>query len=212
MFKYIISIALLLTSLTSFSAEFVVGQDYEVIQSSEPVSNPNNATTVTEFFSFGCPWCYKIEPAVNTWVAKQGTKITFTKVPVIFNKDWEYYARAFYTAQALSLNAKLNPILFKTILDDKQPLNTKDTMVAFLTKHGIDTAIAQSAFNHSPSIDMDIATSQRFMTSYHISAVPAFVINNKFKTDLQMAKNEKRLFEILDFLLIQKDEKNKVAS
>lgn len=212
MFKYIISMVLLFTSLTSFGAEFVAGQDYEVIQRSEGASNPNNVTTVTEFFSFGCPWCYKLEPAVNAWVTKQGTKIHFNKVPVIFNKDWEYYARAFYTAQALSMNAKLNPILFKTILDDKQPLNTKDTMVAFLTKHGVDNATAQSAFNHSPSIDMDIANSQRIMTSYHIGAVPAFVINNKYKTDLQMAKNEKRLFEILDFLLLQNDQKGKMAS
>jgi thiol:disulfide interchange protein DsbA len=207
MFKYLGSIFLLLVSFTSFAAEFVVGQDYDVIKNSESTGSTTKAINVTEFFSFGCPWCYKLEPAVNSWVAKQGTKINFNKVPVIFNKDWDYYARAYYTAQALSLNDKLNPALFKEILDNKQALNTKDTMIAFLCKNGVDSAAAQSAFNHSPSIDLDVATSQRLMGNYHISAVPAFVVNNQFKTDLQMAKTEKRLFEILEFLLAQDNKK-----
>ena len=39
------------------------------------------------------------------------------------------------------------------------------------------------------------------MATYQVRAVPAFVINNQYKTDLQMAKTEERLFAILDFLL-----------
>ena len=46
------------------------------------------------------------------------------------------------------------------------------------------------------------------MTSNHINAVPAFVVNNQFKTDLQMAKTEKRLFEILDFLVAEAKKEN----
>ncbi len=207
MFKYITAVALFFTSLIGFSADFVAGQDYELIKNSDAAGKIGDAVSVVEFFSFGCPWCYKLEPAVNKWVAQQGTKIYFKKIPVIFNNDWEYYARAFYTAEALSLNSKLNPALFKAILDDKQSLNSKETMTAFLTKNGVDLATAQSAFNNSPSIDLDIATSQRMMASYHIAAVPAFVVSNRYKTDLQMAKTEKRLFEILDFLLTQGNEK-----
>lgn len=201
MFKYIIAVALFFTSVVSFSADFVAGQDYELVKNSDTIENTGKTISVIEFFSFGCPWCYRLEPAVNKWVAKQGSTISFKKIPVIFNKDWDYYARAYYTAEALSLNAKLNPALFKAILDDKQLLNTKETMIAFLTKNGVDLATAQSAFSNSPSIDLDIATSQRMMASYHIAAVPAFVVNNHYKTDLQMAKTEERLLAILDFLL-----------
>nr|WP_277619290.1 hypothetical protein [Legionella norrlandica] len=39
------------------------------------------------------------------------------------------------------------------------------------------------------------------MAHYQINAVPAFVVNNKYKTDLQMAGSEERLFEILDYLI-----------
>jgi thiol:disulfide interchange protein DsbA len=38
------------------------------------------------------------------------------------------------------------------------------------------------------------------VAQYHINAVPAFVVQHSFKTDLQMAKTEDRLFAILDYL------------
>lgn len=203
MLKFISSLLLFFTSFMSSGAAIIAGQDYEIIKNGN-FSHSESTTQVTEFFSFGCHWCYNLEPAVVKWVSQQGTKIHFEKVPVVFNPDWEFYAKAYYTAHALSMNAKLNPILFKAILDDKQPLNSNQTMVDFFTKNGVEASVAKSAFNNSPSIDLDIANSKRLMTAYHIAAVPAFVVNNQFKTDLQMAKTEKRLFEILNFLLTQK--------
>ena len=199
--NYLISAALLMTSLMCFSADFVAGKDYQVINAATPSPNSHGIINVTEFFSFGCPWCYRLEPALNHWVQQQGAKIHFKKIPVIFNKDWDYYARAYYTAEALSLNSTLDPRLFKAILDDKQRLNNQQAMVDFLIKNGVNRATAESAFNHSPSIELNIANSQRTMASCAINAVPAVVLNNKYKTDLQMAGTEDRFFAILDYLI-----------
>lgn len=199
--SYLCAAGLLITSLMCFSAEFVAGKDYQMINEVIPSHNPIGAINVTEFFSFGCPWCYRLEPALNHWVQQQGVKIHFKKIPVIFNKDWDYYARAYYTAEALSLNATLDPRLFKAILDKKQRLNTQESMVDFLIKNGVNRATADSAFNHSPSIELKIAQSQRAMASCGINAVPAVVFNHKYKTDLQMAGSEERFFAILDYLL-----------
>ena len=190
-----------------FGANFIEGQDYEVITETSLINNKKDVAIVTEFFSYGCPWCYKLEPALDKWLSQQGSKTHFKKVPVIFNKDWEFYARAFYTAQALALNSKFNPALFKAIIDDKQVLNTSEAMINFFIKNGVDAATAKSAFTHSPSIDLDIANSQRLMTKYRIAGVPAFIVNNRFKTNLEMAKSEKRLFEIINFLMIQETPK-----
>jgi len=203
MLKFIASVLLFFTSLMCFGADFIAGKDYEVIKNGDPINGKKSAASVVEFFSFGCHWCYQLEPALGKWVSQQGNKINFEKIPVIFNKDWESYAKAYYTAHALSINTKLNPALFKAIIEEKQALNSNQSMIDFFVKNGVDLATAQSAFNHSPSIDLDIAASQRLMTQYHISAVPAFIVRNQYKTDLQMAKTEKRLFAILDFLLAQ---------
>ena len=201
MLKYTFSVVLFLISLMSYGADFVVGKDYVIINDSSALDTPIDINSVTEFFSYGCPWCYRLEPSLINWVNKKGTKIYYKKIPVVFNKDWEYYARAYYTANALSLDSQLNLVLFKAILDDKQPLNSKDAMVGFFTKNGVDAATAQSAFGHSPSIDIAVSSGKTLMVRYQISAVPAFIVNNRYKTDLQMAKTEERLFAILDYLL-----------
>ena len=207
MLKFILSITLLFISLTSFAEEFVAGKDYEIIKDSDKLDTVNGAISVTEFFSYGCPWCYRLEPSLNNWINQQGTKIYFKKIPVVFNKDWEYYAQAYYVVNALSLDSKLNASLFKAILLDKQPLNSNKNMIDFFTKNGVDLATAKSAFNHSPSIELEAAADKAIMVRYHIAAVPALIVNNQFKTDLQMAKTEKRLFAIMNFLLTQSAEK-----
>lgn len=201
MIKYLCALLLSLTSCLSFGAEFVAGKDYELVKNLDTLGTPKGTITVTEFFSFGCPWCARLEPQLNKWVTKQEGKILFRKVPVVFNKNWEFYAKAYYAAEALSLNSTLNPLLFKAILQDKQSLNSNEAMVNFFIKQGVDPSIAKSAFTTSPSIELSLKTSQTLMAGYHIAAVPAFIVNEEFKTDLQMARSEERLFEILDYLI-----------
>lgn len=208
MMKVIGSIILFFFSLICFGENFVAGQDYEIINNSTQVETTKATISVIEFFSFGCPWCYKLEPALNKWVSHQGQRIYYKKIPVVFNKDWEFYARAYYTVSALALYETMGPALFKAILDDKKPLNNKQAMVDFFTQHGIDNATAQSAFGYSPSIDLEVNSGQLLMTRYQIKAVPTLVINNRYKTDLQMAKTETRLFAILEFLVKQSEKKS----
>jgi thiol:disulfide interchange protein DsbA len=201
MFKYLCALLLSFTSCLSFGAKFVAGKDYELVKNLNALGTPKGAISVTEFFSFGCPWCAHLEPRLNKWVTTQGEKIFFRKVPVVFNKNWEFYAKAYYAAEALSLNSTLNPLLFKAILQDKQSLNSNEAMVNFFIKQGVEPSIAKSAFTTSPSIELSLKTSQTLMAGYRIAAVPAFIVNEAFKTDLQMARSEERLFEILDYLI-----------
>ena len=203
MLKYILSTMLFCLSLMSYGADFIAGKDYEIIKQATKIDNVKGTINVTEFFSFGCPWCYRLEPALNHWVELHKNKIHFKKVPVVFNKDWEYYAKAYYAAQALSLSATMDPALFKALLKDKLPLNSDKAMIDFFIHQGVDPSTAKSAFNYSTSIELSVKTGQELMGHYQISAVPALMINNQFKTDLQMAKTEERLLAILDFLVAQ---------
>src|SRR5688500_17431177 len=121
---------LLLLPFSGFAQNFVAGKDYELI-TDKPVIVNNQSITVKEFFSYGCPWCYRIEPSLQKWVRQQGNKINFTKVPVIFNKDWAFYAKAFYTADVLGYGEKFNTLLFKAVQVDKTPLNNEQAMINF---------------------------------------------------------------------------------
>lgn len=199
MLKKLISLVLLLPALV-FAADFVEGKDYQVVASA---TTPLKAPLITEYFSYGCPWCYRIDSPFQKWSQTLNKNVGVERVPVVFKPDWELYAKAYYTAKALALTDKLTPQLFKAIQDEKKPLNSKQAMINFFVAHGIDREIAKSAFENSPTIDMKVKQGMEQMAHYQVNAVPAFVINNKYKTDLQMAGSPERLFEIMNYLLRQ---------
>lgn len=209
MLKRLFLFALLLPTFVFATEAFVAGKDYEILTNPAPI-NAQEKVNVTEFFSYGCPWCYRIDSAVMQWVTKHQNAIHFTRIPVIFNKEWTYYAKAYYAAQLLDLEARMNPLLFKAIQTDKQALNTNTAMIDFFVKEGVDKATATSAFTHSTTIDMHIKEGNALMGQFRINGVPAFVVNQTFKTDLQMAKSEERLIKILDFLLGQSKSDNSI--
>ncbi|BCA93875.1 thiol:disulfide interchange protein [Legionella antarctica] len=198
MLRKLIGLILLLPAI-ALAADFREGKDYQVV--SNPQVTKSKTPVITEFFSYGCPWCYRMETPLNEWAGNMGKNAQLERVPVVFKPEWELYAKAYYTAKTLALSDKLNPALFKTIQEDKKPLNTKQSMIDFFVNQGVDREIAKSAFENSPTIDMRVSSGMSLMAGYQINAVPAFVINNKYKTDLQMAGSPQRLFLILDYLL-----------
>ncbi|KTD20167.1 thiol:disulfide interchange protein DsbA/DsbL [Legionella londiniensis] len=210
MFKYLVSLFFLLVfSSNVLAEEFIAGQDYIILKTSvEKTATNQGSIAVTEFFSYGCPWCYRLEPSLNRWVTRQGNKITFKKIPLVFNQDWAFYAKAYYTAEALGRVPEFSEQLFKAILQDKRQLNSNEAMIEFFSQRGVDKSFAESAFLHSPSVDMALEEAKSLMAEYQIHAVPAFIVNRQYKTDLQLAKSEERLFAIIDFL-IQKAQQGK---
>lgn len=202
MLKPLIASLLFLLSFATNAEDFVAGKDYEVLTSiSEKPSH--SKVEVVEFFSFGCPWCYRIEPTLSSWVKKQGGAIQFTRVPVVFKQSWLNYAKAYYTVQSLGLDDKLTPILFKEIQSKKEDeaLNSNQEMINFFIAQGVDPTTAKSAFENSTTIDMAVKEGNNLMARYRVNGVPAIVINNQYKTDIRMANGEARFEQILDFLV-----------
>lgn len=206
MLKHVMAIVLLCMPMLAASADYVEGQDYEVIQGTNPPVYKGGPVRVAEFFSYGCPWCYRLDTAVSQWVVKQGAAIQFSRVPVVFNTGWDNYARAYYLIDSLSLGKPMHDALFKAVIVDKQPLTNPIQMIAFFTKHGVDAKLADSVFSSPPSIELRLKTDATLMAKYQINSVPTLVVNQQYKTNLQMAKSEDRLFEIASYLV------NKVKS
>ncbi|AUH71182.1 thiol:disulfide interchange protein DsbA/DsbL [Legionella sainthelensi] len=199
MFKKLIALFFLLPAI-ALAASFVEGKDYQIVTNPNAANDKSKTPIVEEFFSYGCPWCYKIEGPLDEWVNATGKNIQLERVPVIFKPSWELYAKAYYTAKTLALSDKMNSLLFKTIQEEKKPLDSKQAMIQFFVAQGVDREIAKSAFENSPTIDMRVQNGMSLMASYQINAVPAFVVNHKYKTDLQMAGSPDRLLEILSYL------------
>lgn len=183
--------------LCSFQAvAFTAGKDYQLLK------NGKANHKVIEFFSYGCPWCYKLEPSIEKLTTSLPKEIAFERVPVVFEPGWDIYAKAYYALKLLDKSKQLSPVIFKAIQEQNQKLNTPKEMIKFLVQQGIDESTAQSAFYHSPTIETMVKQGMGLMQQYQVYRVPALVVDGKYKTDLMMVDgDEKKLLKVVDYLV-----------
>ena len=156
--------------------------------------------TLTEFFSYGCPACYAIEPELEAWLAKH-KNVIFYRVPSLFRPEWVIYAKTYYTAKHFGMCEKINSALFKAVQDDGLDLSTPERMADFFGTYGVDKSQFRAIFDFSPEIDGQVARADNLFHQYKIFAIPSFVINGKYLTNAEMtdSSNEK-LFKTIESL------------
>ncbi len=182
----------------------VEGVDYATVSAPMPTdaNTPKGNVQVTEFFSYGCPYCYHLDPTVEQWLKSKPANVSFNRIPVVFHPTWAVYAKAYYAAQALGVEDKVTPVLFNAIQNDKQPMTNQQDLEKVFVAQGVSKNDFESAFNFSPGVDAQIKRGQDLMQAYQIMAVPAFVVNNQYRTDLGMVKgDDKRLMQVLSYLV-----------
>ena len=93
---------------------------------------------VIEFFWYGCPHCYQIEPAISKWLAKPPKDVVFKRVPAIPSDGWAQMATMYYTLEALGAIDRVDIKIFEAMHKDRLRLEQKAVREAWLTKQGID--------------------------------------------------------------------------
>ena len=187
----------------SMNAEtFQPGKDYAII-SSIPHEKVTKCVTVKAFFSYGCPWCFRIEKPLQAFVKQHQSKIKFEKVPVVFSPTWYLYAKVFYYAVMEDIEAESSPKLFDAIINKHETLLSEEQMGHFFYRETglVSESTATSKLKSLSILDKKVKDAMRQMAIYHINAVPAIVVNEQYKVDLKMAKNTDRFFEIVAFLI-----------
>lgn len=202
----ILFLPILACSTPPANAAFQAGKDYQVIPSSlnnsASSTSGNKKIIVMEFFSYGCPWCYRVEPSLETWLAHKSQGVEFDRVPVVFEQGWDTLAKIYYTSKTLGVSEKLILPLFKAIQDDGQNLTEINLLKQFFAEHGVSQQDFDSAYNFSPGIEAQMMRGDKLMRDYAVYAIPAFVIDGKYMTNMGMANGDtKRLLKIVDFLI-----------
>ena len=192
------------------NTEFKMGEDYELLKNPPAVRQDNRSIEIIEFFSFGCPACYYLEPVLEKWIAThQTTTINFHRIPVIFEPKWRMYAKAFYVAQAMDLHEKITLDIFQSIHEKHEELQSPEDLKKFFINHNVSAEEFDSAFNFSPRVDAQVNHSMQLMQQYKITEIPTLIIANKYKTTGRMAHTRERLLAILDFLIAKEQQASK---
>ena len=69
--------------------------EYVRLDPPRPVAS-GDKIEVIEFFYYGCPICYELEPKLSRWSASAPADIALSRVPALATASWENFARLHY--------------------------------------------------------------------------------------------------------------------
>ena len=104
---------LLLLCLVFVTYHDVYAQKY--IQISTEKQQESKEIIVYEFFWYGCPHCFNIEPTMNLIESNLQKDTIIVKVPVVLRDTWMAHAKAYYTLKQMNLDDDLHEELFNEI-------------------------------------------------------------------------------------------------
>jgi protein dithiol oxidoreductase (disulfide-forming) len=176
----------------------VQGQDYELLAPPQATSTQDKVEVI-EFFSYGCPHCYELQPHVLKWAAELPANATFVRVPVSFGRrEWGQLSRAFYALEATDDLARLDDALFEAIHKQRRPLFSVDHLAAWAAEHGVDAGKFRAAFD-SPGVSAKTMRAEQLSRDYKINSVPSVAVDGKYlakgRTNEDMLKIARQLVE-----------------
>lgn len=189
------------TSVLAFSAAataaepFAAGKDYTVLSNPGKVEKPG-MIEVREFFWYGCPHCFKLEPFVAAWLNTKPANVNFLRTPAAMNPVWEQNARGYYTVELMGLTNKVHKPLFDAINLKNQRLFDQASLANFYKGYGVDSNKFNAMYN-SFAVSGKIAQSKQLAQAYQLDGVPAMVVNGKY---VVKGENQK-VIQVVNYLI-----------
>ena len=177
------------------------GREYTLIQPALPTKDPKRVE-VLEFFWYGCPHCFSLEPDLNAWVRTLPKGAYFRRVPAVINPSWATLARAYYAAEMMGVTEKLHYDFFNAIHLSGQNLNNRDTLLGFVEKMGVNRQQFAQKLD-SPAVTSMVETAQRLGAAAKIQGVPALVVDGKYLTSVSQTGGHDQLLSALNALIAQ---------
>ena len=182
-------------------AEPVEGKDYLALKTPGPVSAAAGKIEVTEFFWYGCPHCYALEPVLEPWRAKLPADVQFRLVPYDFGEALrEVHKRIFCTWEVLGLVEKMHAKTFDRFHRERKPINTEKDMLAFAAESGLDVAKVKDAWN-SFGLGVKMRQATQTCEQYDIHSTPVLAIQGRYETEPSMAGSGEKALAVTDWLV-----------
>lgn len=187
-------------SMQTMAAEFVAGKDYTVVANPVKVEVPGKIE-VREFFWYGCPHCFTLEPHMQAWLKELPKDVRFVRTPASMNPVWEQGARGYYVMEALGVRKNIHLPLFHAIHKEGKQIFSQAEQANYLALYGIPQAKFNNLFN-SFAITGKVAQGNRLAQQYQLSGVPAVVVNGKYV----VTGEDGKVTQVVNYL-IQKERK-----
>ena len=192
-------LCLALTLAGTAGAAAVAGRDYVSISPPLPTDS-GGKVEVLEFFWYGCPHCFDLEPALTKWVKNLPKDVEFKRVPAIFRESWVPGAKLYYALEAMGELDRLHKDVFDAIHADRTNLFDEKILTEWLSKKGVDRKKFGETYS-SFSVQSKVQRAMQITQASKIQGVPAVAVQGKYVTSNSIAGGMDGIFPILDDLI-----------
>lgn len=196
----LIAACVLLLPVAAQSAAFEEGRHYLEVPFPQPVET-GERIEVREFFWYGCPHCYTLEPALERWLRNKPKNAEFVRTP------WKdprgvTQGQAYYAFAAMGVLDKLHPALFRAVHAQGRRLDDEASIAQFVAEHGLDPAKFRAALN-SFGVRLNWEKAKRLNETYGVNSVPLLVVDGKYITSPLMAGSAEAAVNVVDQLVLR---------
>ena len=176
------------------------GGKFSELKPTQPVSVEGNKIEVIEFFWYGCPHCYNLEPFIETWLKKLPPDVQFRRVPAVFNPRWEHDAEIYYTFEALGVLDKVHKPFFDAIHRDALRTDSPEALAQWLQKHGIDPKKFNETMK-SFTVKSRTGRAKQMSVAYAIDGTPAMAVQGKYTVSAEQGGSREGMLQTVSYLV-----------
>ena len=176
----------------------VYAQKY--VQISTERQSESKDIIIYEFFWYGCPHCFNLEPTIDRIEADLDTDAKIVKVPVALRDSWMPDAKLYYALSQMNEIDDLHSLIFEEIHIENNRLDTEEAMIEFLSKSEINTQIFLEKYN-SYGTEARVKKASNLARKYQIDSVPTLVVNGKYLTSGSFVSSYDELYSVVNFLV-----------
>lgn len=172
--------------------------DYRVIKP-QPVAIASGIEVI-DFFWYGCPHCYNLQPALERWISRKPADITVRRIPAILRDSWAPHARIYYTLETLGEVERLHQRVYHGYHVEELFMSKPEVMAEWAVRNGIAHERWVEAYN-SAAVLRKVEEAARLTKAYSISGTPSLVVNGRYLTSGNMVESLGSMLTVLDGLI-----------
>ena len=178
------------------------GRHFVKLQTPAPLNTlpAGKKIEVIEFFWYGCPHCFALEPLVEQWSAKLPADVNFRRVPAAFTPQYEFHQRVFYALEAMGALGTVHRKLFNTIHQEHKRMSNEAEVTAFVSSLGVDGAKFGDTLK-SFTVIGKARQARQLADAYGVDGVPTLGVQGRYRTSASMAGGTEQTFHVVDYLI-----------
>ncbi len=198
-------LALLALLATAFSvgivsaASPVLDKEYRLINPPQPTDG-SKKIEVVEFFYYGCPHCYEMEPALKNWLKRKPADVEFRQQPAVFRENWIPLTKTYFALDALGLLPKLSDKVYSAVHDEGLGLSDEALMSKWIGQQGVDPVKFSETYR-SFAVQNSVQRAIQVTRDYQVKGTPSIAVAGKYITSPSMTGGFDRFFEVVDQLI-----------